>query len=143
VPESEIDRIKEGSVCSLKFTSFPNDNFSGTIDHIADMVDQSTRMVKLRITLSNGSGKLKAGMFATVSFVLSEGDKLSVNKNAVVTIQANSYVFEKTGAATFERRRIVTGDQVGDRIIVYSGLKGGEAVAVKGVMQLKGLSFGY
>jgi cobalt-zinc-cadmium efflux system membrane fusion protein len=35
------------------------------------------------------------------------------------------------------------GDQVGDRIIVFSGLGNEDTVAVKGVMQLKGLSFGY
>jgi len=35
------------------------------------------------------------------------------------------------------------GNQVGDRIIVFSGLNNGDSVAIKGVMQLKGLSFGY
>ena len=43
----------------------------------------------------------------------------------------------------FERREIQVGQQIGDRIIVFSGVKSDDQVAVKGVMQLKGLSFGY
>ena len=143
IPENQVGRIKEGSKCTMQFTSFPNETFDGKIEDIADMVDPSTRMVKLRVTLNNSNNKLKAGMFATVSFGVSEGNTISVSKNSLITIQAKNYVFVKTDSATFERREVMTGDQVGDRIIVYSGLKNGEAVAVKGVMQLKGLSFGY
>jgi hypothetical protein len=143
VPESEINKVKRGSKCTIHFTAFPNENFTGTIDDIADMVDQTTRMIKLRVSINNSSGKLKAGMFGTVAFGLSEGRNLSVNKDALITIQGKNYVFVKTGPKDFERREVNTGDQIGDRIIAYNGLKNGDNVVTKGVMQLKGLSFGY
>jgi len=143
IPENQISKVKEGSICVLQFTSFPNEKFPGKIDGVADMVDQATRMVKLRVSIDNSTGKLKAGMFATVSFGVSEGNNMSVNKNSLITIQGRNYVFLKTNPTTFERKEVKTGNQIGDRIIVYSGLNNGEAVAVKGVMQLKGLSFGY
>lgn len=143
VPESEINKVKRGSKCTIQFTAFPNENFTGTIDDIADMVDQTTRMIKLRVSINNSSGKLKAGMFGTVAFGLSEGRNLSVNKDALITIQGKNYVFVKTGPKDFERREVNTGDQIGDRIIAYNGLKNGDNVVTKGVMQLKGLSFGY
>ncbi|KAF2506929.1 efflux RND transporter periplasmic adaptor subunit [Flavobacterium zhairuonense] len=143
IPENQISRIKSGDNCTVQFTAFPNEKFSGKIDDIADMIDQSTRMVKLRISLSNASGKFKAGMFATVSFGVSEGDNISIDKNSLVTVQAKNYVFVKKGNKEFERTEVTIGNQIGDRIVVYSGLKSGDAIAVKGVMQLKGLSFGY
>ncbi|WP_431245128.1 efflux RND transporter periplasmic adaptor subunit [Flavobacterium sp. P21] len=87
--------MKSGDNCTVQFTAFPNEKFSGKIDDIADMIDQSTRMVKLRISLSNASGKFKAGMFATVSFGVSEGDNISIDKNSLVTVQAKNYVFVK------------------------------------------------
>ena len=58
-------------------------------------------------------------------------------------MQGRNYVFLKTAPQVFERREVNIGDQIGDRIVAFSGLKDGENVVTKGVMQLKGLSFGY
>jgi len=143
IPENDVSKIKNGSQCTVQFTAFPNDKFTGKIDNVADMVDATTRMVKLRVSMNNTDGKLKAGMFGTVGFGVSEGKNISVNKDALITIQGKSYVFVKNGENGFERKEVTTGDQIGDRIIVFSGLNNGDSVAVKGVMQLKGLSFGY
>ncbi|QOG01158.1 efflux RND transporter periplasmic adaptor subunit [Flavobacterium sp. MDT1-60] len=143
IPENQISKIKKGDNCIVRFTAFPNEKFAGKIDAVADMIDQTTRMVKLRISLNNASGKLKAGMFATVSFGLSEGDFISIDKNSLVTVQAKNYVFVKRGTKNFERTEITIGNQIGNRIVVYSGLMNGDVIAIKGVMQLKGLSFGY
>ena len=143
LPENQLNKVKEGSSCNIQFTSFPNETFSGTIDDLADMIDQSTRMVKLRVSINNNNGKLKAGMFAAVSFSVNEQNSISVNKNALITVQAKNYVFIKTASNTFEKKEVAIGNQIGDRIIIFSGLKAGEQVAIKGAMQLKGLSFGY
>lgn len=143
IPENDISKIKGGSQCVMQFTAFPNEKFNGRIDNVADMVDPTTRMVKLRVSMNNADGKLKAGMFGTVGFGVSEGKNISVNKDALITIQGKNYVFVKSGENGFQRKEVNIGDQVGDRIIVFSGLDNGDSVAIKGVMQLKGLSFGY
>jgi cobalt-zinc-cadmium efflux system membrane fusion protein len=143
IPENSISRIKDGSQCVMQFTAFPNEKFNGRIDNVADMVDPTTRMVKLRVSMNNAAGKLKAGMFGTVGFGVSEGKNINVNKDALITIQGKNYVFVKSGESGFQRKEVNIGDQVGDRIIVFSGLDNGDSVAIKGVMQLKGLSFGY
>ncbi len=143
VPENEISKIKEGNTCTITFTAYPDQKFTGRIEDIADMVDPSTRMIKLRISINDAGGKLRSGMFGTVSFGLNEGKQLSVDKNALVTVQGKNFVFVKTGPDTFVRREVELGDEVGDRMVVTQGLQSGDAVAIKGVMQLKGLSFGY
>lgn len=143
IPENQISKIKEGSNCNIQFTAFPDEKFTGKIDDVADVVDNATRMIKLRISINNSSSKLKAGMFTTVSFGLSEGNFISINKNSLVTVQGKNYVFVKTSTNTFERKEIEAGQQIGDRIIVFSGLKNENEIAIEGVMQLKGLSFGY
>lgn len=143
IPENQIGKMKQGSNCIIQFTAFPDEKFTGKIDDVADVVDNATRMVKLRITLNNSSSKLKAGMFATVSFNLSEGNFISINKNALITIQGNNYVFVKTASNVFKRVAVEAGQEIGDKIVVFSGLHNGDEIAVEGVMQLKGLSFGY
>lgn len=131
IPENMISKVQSGSKCTLRFTSFPNETFEGKIDEIADMIDQSTRMVKLRVSIHNQNDKLKAGMFATVSFGVNEGNNISINKNSLITIQAKNYVFVKTDTTTFMRKEINAGNQINDRIIVYSGLSIGQNVRLK------------
>lgn len=143
IPESQAAKIKEGGTCKIVFNAFPTENFTGLIEDIADVIDNTTRMIKLRISINNTNNKLKSGMFATISFGVSEGDFISIPKNSLATVQAKNYVFVKKGNNVFQRREVNIGNQVGERIIVYSGLNNGDEVAVEGVMQLKGLSFGY
>ena len=143
IPESQISKIKEGQQCVIQFTAYPDEKVYGRIEEIADMVDASSRTVKLRISVSNANKKLKSGMYANVLFGVSEGDLMNINKDALVTVQGKNYVFVKESPKVFVRREVTTGPQTGNRIVVYNGLKTGEAIATKGVMQLKGLSFGY
>lgn len=143
VPENQIGNIREGQACTVVFSAFPKDTIKGKIDAITDRIDNTTRMLKVRILLENATGKLKTGMFANVSFGTSQSDVVSVSQDAMITIQGNHYVFVKKSATEFERRQIQTGQQIKERVIVYEGLEIGEQIALKGVMQLKGLSFGY
>ncbi len=143
IPENQIGKIKAGTVCTLSFPSFPNEKFSGNIDNITDVIDNSTRMIKVRITLPNKDNRIKAGMFVMVGFGINEGNNNTVPAASLITVQGKNYVFVKKSATAFERREVTIGQQLGDRVIVYSGLQPGEEVAVAGVMQLKGLSFGY
>ena len=143
IPENQIGKIEVGQSAKAIFTAFPNETIRGKIDAVADIVDPATRMLKVRIEVDNSSQKLKTGMFANVSFGLSEGNFISVSDNAVVTIQGRHYVFVKTSPTEFERREVQLGAHMGERIVVFSGLENGQEVAIEGVLQLKGLSFGY
>ncbi|TAD99234.1 MAG: efflux RND transporter periplasmic adaptor subunit [Bacteroidetes bacterium] len=143
VSENQIGKVKIETSCSIKFTAYPNEIFVGVVNGIADVMDNESRMTKVRITLENPNNKLRAGMFALLSFGVNEGDFISIDKNSIITVQGKNYVFVKKNAHTFERREIKTSQQIGDRIIVFNGLTNGENVVVSGAMQLKGLSFGY
>ncbi|WP_338869644.1 efflux RND transporter periplasmic adaptor subunit [Spirosoma sp. SC4-14] len=143
IPENQFGMITKGLPCTLNFTSFPNERFAGRIDNVNDYVDNTTRQIKLRISVPNPDGRLKAGMFATASFGVVEGKFMTVSRNAVVTVQGRDYVFVKTGPLTIERRPVQLGQQRDDRIVVLSGLKENDPVTVANTLQLKGLSFGY
>jgi hypothetical protein len=143
IPENLIGNVKKNSSCALVFTAFSHEEFSGKIRALADRVDPTTRMVKILIEMNNPQNKLKSGMFANTTFTLVEGDFITISKNALVTVQGKHYVFRKKAEKRIERTEVQPGPQIGDRIVVYDGLSLGDTVVVKGVMQLKGLSFGY
>lgn len=143
IPENQISKLKKGDACSIQFTAYPNETFTGKIEAIADRVDFTTRMVKLRIGLNNADDKLKVGMYANVAFGLKSDNSISVPKTAIVTVQGKNYVFIQKNDSQFERKEIQMGQQIGDRIIIFGGVENGSKVVKDGVMQLKGLSFGY
>ena len=143
IPETQIDNLKTGGTAKVQFSSFPEENFTGKIDDFGEVVDHITRMVKLRISIANPNSQLKAGMFATVQFGIKEGRYIAVPKEALVTVQGKNYVFVQKSGNGFDRREVMTGDQINNQILVFGGLAENESVAVTGVMQLKGLSFGF
>ncbi|WP_300490673.1 efflux RND transporter periplasmic adaptor subunit [Flavobacterium sp.] len=143
IPENQISKLKKGDTCSIQFTAYPNETFTGKIEAIADRVDFTTRMVKLRIGLNNSDDRLKVGMYANVAFGLKSNNSISVPKTAIVTVQGKNYVFIQKSDSQFERKEVQIGQQIGDRIIIFGGVDNGSKVVKDGVMQLKGLSFGY
>ncbi len=143
LPENQLSKINVGNKCLFTFNSFPNENFNGKIESIGDVVDFTTRMVKVRIVVINPNGKLKAGMFGTAKFGLDQGKFLSVPKESLITVMGKDYVFVKNGEMEFERKPVNTGQQAGGNVIIFGGITEKDNVVVKGAMQLKGLSFGY
>ena len=107
------------------------------------MVDNVTRLLKLRIGITNPDRRLKAGMFGNARFGLKEGKFLTVPMEALVIVQGKNYVFVRKSKLEFERRAVSIGQQANSRVIVFDGIDEHEDVVVKGTMQLKGLSFGY
>jgi cobalt-zinc-cadmium efflux system membrane fusion protein len=143
ISEVHIVKFSEGSACYVIFNSFPNEKFQGKIEDIGEVVDNVTRMVKIRIAISSPDKRLKAGMFGTVHFGIYEGNYLNVPGTSVITVEGKDYVFIKTNKNTFERKEVLTGQQIKDRIIIYNGIRESDSVVTQGAMQLKGLSFGF
>jgi len=143
IPENQITKIKSGQSCKIEFDAYPGQSFEGRVDDIADMVDNTTRMIKVRISFANKEGKFKSGMFTNVFFGISEGRFISVENSSLVTVQGKQYVFLKKNKLEFDREPVQVGQQLGEKTVILSGLKNGDEIAVDGVMQLKGLSFGY
>ncbi|MEH6308394.1 efflux RND transporter periplasmic adaptor subunit [Olivibacter sp. CPCC 100613] len=144
IPENQINNIHEGAACKVMFSAYPDKAFQGQVEDIADVVDNVTRMVKLRISLLDNSSSLKAGMFAQVLFDLKNvGNNITISKESLVTVDGKDYVFIDKGDGFYERKAIKTGQQIGERLVVLQGLEKNDQVVMKGTIQLKGLSFGY
>lgn len=144
IPENQISNIHEGAKCQIVFSAFPDKTFIGVVEDIADVVDNITRMIKLRVSILGNNELLKAGMFAQATFDLKNtGNNITVGKESLITVDGKDYAFVKTGDGVFERKQIRTGQQIGDRLVILDGLTRTDEVVTSGAIQLKGLSFGY
>jgi membrane fusion protein (multidrug efflux system) len=146
LPQQDLSKLILGEPVQLRVDAFPDQTFNGTITAINSLVDQTTRNVQVQATFTNSDFRLRPGMFAKVSVILSE-------RQNVVAIPATAIHYAPYGDSIFvvselkdpqgkeykgvKEQFIKTGQARGDMIAVVSGLKPGDEVVTSGVFRLK------
>src|SRR5207245_7227380 len=128
-----------GVAVTVTVEAYPDETFSGTIVYVGDVVDPTTRTIKVRCNVTNRDLKLKPEMFARVRLrVGSSRPVLALPKEAVIEVGGQAYVFVQAADGRYVRRPVVTGTMSDDTIQIREGLQSGERVVVKGALLLKG-----
>nr|WP_199157317.1 efflux RND transporter periplasmic adaptor subunit [Pedobacter sp. ASV2] len=127
--ESDISRIHQGDEVSISLLSYPDKEFKGKIDKIYNMIDQDSKVMNARVTISNPGFLLKPGMLATVKVAATSGSNLPVvNSRAVVFDENKNYVLVLNPERKVSIREIEIGRKTADKIYVKKGLNPGEQV---------------
>ena len=139
VYERDLSRVSKGAAVTVTVEAYPEETFSGMIAYVGDVVDPTTRTIKVRCNVTNRDLKLKPEMFARVRLrVGSSRPVLALPKEAVIEVGGQAYVFVQAADGRYVRRPVVTGTMSGDTIQIREGLQSGERVVVKGALLLKG-----
>jgi len=139
VYERDLSRVSKGVAVTVTVEAYPDETFSGTIVYVGDVLDPTTRTIKVRCNVTNRDLKLKPEMFARVRLrVGSSRPVLALPKEAVIEVGGQAYVFVQAADGRYVRRPVVTGTMSGDTIQIREGLQSGERVVVKGALLLKG-----
>jgi cobalt-zinc-cadmium efflux system membrane fusion protein len=118
--------------------AFPGRRFSGSIDHVAAVMDERTRTVKARALVQNTEGLLRSGMFCRVNIATDEAkDVLVVPLSAVLTDEGAEFVFKHWKDDYFVRRPITAGRSFQDVVEVVAGIQAGESIVTEGAFLLK------
>ena len=139
INEKDLAKVHKGQAAMVGVGAFPDRKFRGRINHIADVVDQSTRTVKARVEVANPGRKLKPEMFATVELALpaDAAAVLAVPEDALQDLDGEKVVFVAENETEFAARQVQPGRAAGGMIEIVSGLKERENYAVKGAFILK------
>jgi len=122
----------------FRTTSYPTRDFTATLFHVGDAVDERSRAVRLIATADNKDRALKTGMFAEVTLPIGEAKScLQVPTEAIQRNDDRDYVFVATDDERFEHRPVRIGKRAGGFAEVVEGLKPGENVVVAGAFALK------
>jgi Cu(I)/Ag(I) efflux system membrane fusion protein len=68
VPEAVAGQLRPGQPVQATLAAFPGETLSGWVSAILPDIQTDSRTLTVRIELPNRAGRLKPGMFATVSF---------------------------------------------------------------------------
>ena len=137
VPEVDIPLVKVGQELEVRVTALPERVFRARITAIGAASDAATRRVVVRSEIPNPDGALRAEMFASFKIATGDGETaLAVPTDAVIWDgeQATVWVERERDPKLFERRQVKLGLEQEGRLLVRSGLTGGERVVARGAI---------
>lgn len=132
VKEKDIRFVNIGDHVSVKVSAYPDRNITGKVYHINEVVDESTRSIKVLIECDNPDRKLKPGMYATVNFATTPEKAVMIPIGALMQQDSSQYVWLKTGKNQFTKRSVTTGETDQKMIRITSGLKTGDTIMTEG-----------
>lgn len=137
VYEQDLGLITSGAVVNVRVPAYPGDTFPGTVAHLGDVVDPTSRTVKLRCVVPNPGGKLKPEMFAKIALADAQGKQVLVIPARAVLNEAGKFRVIVVDGNTFRPVGVDVGPEVDGRVRVLSGLKAGDKVVTDGALFLK------
>jgi len=123
---------------TVEVQAWPGEEYTGTVDLVGATMEEATRTVKARISISNPDGRLRPGMFGQVRLYVPVGKAvLAVPDTAVQSDEGVDFVFVHVKDEYFIRRKVETGRKAGSLVEIVSGLESGQSIVVKGAFLLK------
>ncbi|MBX7245550.1 MAG: efflux RND transporter periplasmic adaptor subunit [Candidatus Sumerlaeaceae bacterium] len=123
IPEHQVGLIKEGQRVEFTVRAFPNQEFSGVVNHVGPSLDRDSRALTIEAKVGNADGRLHPGFFATVKLVVNDTmPALTVPVSAVRREGEVAKVFVVHDGAAWESI-VSLGEESGGRIEILKGLK--------------------
>lgn len=137
VSENQYTSVKKGMKASVKLEVFDNEEFTGTVTLPYPTIDSRTHTFPVEITLPNGNGKVRPGMYARVTMNYGTNQNVVVPDKAIIKQQGSGdryvYVY-KDGKVSYNK--VELGRRMGDRYEVLSGVADGDLVVTIGHTKL-------
>lgn len=128
VPEQSISLVKTGQLVRLSVDAYPGDTFTAQVRFISPALRADQRALTVEAIAPNPDGRLKPGLFATAAIQQpTSAPALLVPATAVETISGTSRVYVVKGDRV-EERIVTSGETVGQRVELTSGVAAGDVV---------------
>lgn len=136
IPEKDSAKVQKGAIVRVTVAALPGRQFTGVVIVVGTRVDPKTRSIPVQCLITEAQGQLKPDMFASVHVgVRTARQEIVVPASAVVSEDKKSFIFVKEGEG-FEKHEIQIAEKIGQKIVVKSGVKSGDVIAVEGTFIL-------
>ncbi len=139
VYERDLALVREGQSAVVKVEAYPDVEFPAKVIAVGDVVDPSTRTIKVRALVKNEAHELKPEMFARLQLDVSGiGPFLTVPREAVLEADGKQFVYVVEEGNRYVKREVRTANISPDRTRVLEGLTQGERIVTKGAVLING-----
>ena len=137
VTEQDYVRIREGMEVVVTPIALPDARRPGTVTRLSPVIDRMTRTAMVEVTVDNADGRIRPGMVASASIVLSRRDGVTmVPARAVVmtpeTDRDRTAIVLIADGEVSRRREVRLGARLDARHDLEAVVEAGEQVVVEG-----------
>lgn len=124
--------LKTGQKASVTFTDFPDKTINTQVAFINPEINNDTRLLLIRMEISNPGLHLKPGMQAVVQLTQSNAKGIFLPIDAVIQDEKASYIWVEKRPGIFENVMVETGIETDGMIEIKSDLDPSKKVVVTG-----------
>jgi Cu(I)/Ag(I) efflux system membrane fusion protein len=133
IPEGQAGVVVPGVPIAATVPAYPGEKFPGRLNAVLPDVVAASRTVRARVELANPAGKLKPGMYATLTLApASSREAVLVPSEAVIPTGRRTVIVVDRGDGRFEPVEVEAGREQGGRTEILRGLGPGTRVVVSG-----------
>jgi Cu(I)/Ag(I) efflux system membrane fusion protein len=133
IPEAQSAWVRPGSEVEASVAAHPGTLFKGKVGALLPEVNATTRTLRARIELANPGGRLKPGMFATLSFSRRQTQAaVLIPSEAVIRTGQRDVVIVALGDGRFRAAEVQVGTESGGQTEIRKGLNAGDSVVLSG-----------
>jgi cobalt-zinc-cadmium efflux system membrane fusion protein len=127
VYESNIGKIHLGDKVDVTTVSYPGRVFKGTIDKILNVLDPTSKVMKVRVVLANPDYALKPQMFATVTVTNPENkEAICVSSKTIIFDNSRYFVLKYNGNGDAVITPVEVINTLGDKTYLAGGVNVGD-----------------
>lgn len=138
VAEGNVARLTDGMPAEISLDAVPDRRYRGRLRQVMPTADRQKATVQVKVALLDPDERVKPEMSAKLQFLSSEPEPGALEAPPVVTAPAAAVqVLEGGGASAFvvegdrvRRAALSLGERRGERVVVASGLAGGETLVI-------------
>jgi multidrug efflux pump subunit AcrA (membrane-fusion protein) len=83
ISELEISKVRLNQSVNVRFDTFPNQKFTGTVRRISPVADPVARLIPVEVVVPNRDNKLGSGQLARVQFSSSQARQIAIAEIAL------------------------------------------------------------
>jgi membrane fusion protein, multidrug efflux system len=136
VPESKMNELKVGDKVAIKLWADRAKTYLGHVREIAPAADSATRAFDVRVTITDADEAVKLGMTAGVRFAQDEVNEIIIPSTALTQAHGKNLVWVIDQHNIANPREVTTGQYTESGVVIKSGLKANEMVAIAGIHTL-------
>ena len=138
VSENELPKIHRGMAAGIKFDTYGDEQFNGTVSAVMPTIDEQTRTFGVEIRVPTSNNRILPGMFGRVTLNLGQENRVVIPDKAVVKQQGsgNQYVYVLNSDGTVSFNQVELGQRLGSEYEVISGVESGSRVVTTGQAKL-------
>lgn len=136
--EQDLERVKIGQKLTFTVLNAGTTSYTGDVFLIGPTIDLEKRTSNIHGHIDGHHDFLRPGMYVKARIKTDVQQALTVDEQAIVTIDTAHYIYQQLAEGSFLRKNIQIGITANGRTAVLEGLTENDAIVTKGVQYLEG-----